>query len=128
MHADRWEDEVLLPTVRLHLGARKDCVFFRNATGLAESMSGGKVRYGLCKGGSDLIGFVRPSGRLVTLELKAPGGRESDDQKRFRALVNLGGGYSRVIEAPDKTKEGLAQALVLADEAVDEAIRTACRV
>jgi len=81
---------------RLHLGKRADCVFWRNAVGVAKTHGGHAVRYGLCRGSSDLVGFVRPSGRLTVIELKLPGGRLSDDQRRFLQLVNIGGGYGRV--------------------------------
>jgi len=122
---DRWEDEVLLPAVRLALGARTDCVLFRNSTGLADTPSGSKVRYGLCKGGSDLIGTVRPSGRMICIELKSPGGKLSEDQKKFINLINLAGGYARTLQAQEKSAEGVERAIVEAHAMIDQAIATA---
>lgn len=107
------EDE-LQARIRLSLGKRTDCVLFRNSVGLGTNQSGGRVRYGLSKGSSDLIGFIRGSGRFIALEVKTEVGRESEDQKRFRALVNLGGGFARVVRSEEE-----------ANAAVDEAIRTA---
>jgi hypothetical protein len=100
--------------IRLALGKRSDCVFWRNAVGVAKTHGDRATRYGLCRGSSDLVGFVRPSGRFVALEIKVEGGRVSEDQEKFLTLVNLGGGYGRVVRsieeanaAVDAAKEGI---------------------
>lgn len=47
----------ILADIRLALGKRDDCVMWRNHTGVAE-VENRKQRFGLVKGGADLIGFV----------------------------------------------------------------------
>lgn len=107
------EDE-LQANIRLSLGKRTDVVMFRNAVGLAETSKGHKVKYGLCKGSSDLIGFLRGSGRFVCLEIKTNSGKESEDQKRFRMLVNIGGGFARVVRSVEEANEAVNQAIATA--------------
>lgn len=97
--------------IRLSLGARKDCVFWRNAVGTGTNQSGNMVKYGLGKGSADLIGMVRPSGRTVALEIKLPGGRVSNDQQMFLALINSGGGFGRVVRSVDEANRAVDQAI-----------------
>jgi predicted NUDIX family phosphoesterase len=58
--------------------------------------------------------MVRPSGRLVAIEIKTERGKLSEDQRMFLAMINAGGGYARV-----------ARSVAEANEIVDQAIDTA---
>lgn len=114
--------------IRLALAERGDNVFWRNQNGVATYYKGGKtcpvckkktlgartwtVPYGLVPGSSDLIGLVQvevsncphdgltfPLAAFVGLEVKTPGGVESDDQKKYRRLVNNRGGVVEVVRS-----------------------------
>lgn len=44
------------------------------------------------KGASDLLGIWR--GRFLAIEVKRPGGKLTDDQVRFLAMINQAGGVA----------------------------------
>ena len=87
------------------LGAR----VFRNNVGVAKTENGSVVRYGLCNGSSDLIGWktitVTPDmvGReiavFVAVEVKAAKGRASDEQKNFINRVKESGGIAGIVKS-----------------------------
>lgn len=53
------------------------------------------IRFGIGgKGGSDLIGILRRSGRLIACEVKRPGQTPRQDQEDFLARVSASGGIS----------------------------------
>lgn len=65
----------------------------RNTTGFDERA---RARYGLGKGGADLVGIVAPFGRAIAIEVKAPGARtdpaHAKRQEAWRlAFMRLGG-------------------------------------
>lgn len=62
----------------------------------ALSKSNRYISYGLCKGSSDLIGIIKPSGRFFALELKTLSGKVTEEQVMFIKLVNNMGGYAAV--------------------------------
>lgn len=109
------EHKNLKNLIRLALGKRKDVVCFNNESGVADYGSF-MVRYGVGKGGSDLLCMVKPSGRWVALEVKTGNAVPDKQQKLFMQLVNDNGGYSSVVHS---VQEAL--------DAVDEAIYTAGR-
>lgn len=49
------------------------------------------IRFGLCEGSSDIIGWT-PGGRFVAVEVKAPKGKLSEPQRRFLEAVRDAGG------------------------------------
>lgn len=61
------------------------------------------VKYGLCKGSNDIIGFKseivngKPFARFLGMEVKTPGDTARPIQKRFIEMVNQSGGISRVV-------------------------------
>jgi hypothetical protein len=79
---------------------------FRNNVGLVESKDGRKIRFGLCKGSSDLVGWISKEiapedvGKRVAVfmavEVKQPSGKVTDEQVRFLASVRASGGISTV--------------------------------
>ena len=82
---------------------------FRNNTGLFVDSRGGRVRTGLCKGSSDLIGWLGCCARFLAIETKTENGRLTTEQANFLEVVNKSGGCGFVarsaIEAINKTKE-----------------------
>jgi hypothetical protein len=65
------------------------------------------VTFGLCKGGSDLIGVHSPSGRFLACEVKNAKGKVSDDQKKFLVAVNRAGGVAFVARSAQDAVEAL---------------------
>lgn len=75
---------------------------FRNNVGMLEDKKGNKVRYGLCRGSSDLVGWsfkvVTPSmvGKKIAIftavEAKAGRTKVTVEQQRFVDAVNKAGG------------------------------------
>lgn len=91
---------------------------FRNNVGLFTTEDGEKVRTGLCKGSSDLIGWhsivVTPDmvGRRVAvftaLEVKTEKGRASDEQLNFIEQVKRAGGIAGVVRSEGEALDLLA--------------------
>ena len=101
---------VMLAVPEIWPGAR----VFRNNGGIAEFKGGQKVRYGLCKGSSDLIGW-RPRvvdvsmlgatlAQFVAIECKAPGKDATASQARFLVAVERAGGLAIVAHGRDDIK------------------------
>ena len=68
---------------------------WRNNTGALKDATGRLVRYGLCKGSSDIIGIC-PDGRFLAIEVKKSTGRATPDQVRFIEAVRAKGGRAGV--------------------------------
>lgn len=79
----------------------------RNNTGFDADA---KVRYGLGRGGPDLVAIAR--GRFLGLEVKAPGGRLSDDQKLWHAAARRHGALIAVVQTVDEAVAAYERALV----------------
>lgn len=86
------------------------CKFFRNNTGAMKDENGRLVRFGLCKGSSDLIGF-RPTvitpemvGQTVAIfaaiEVKTPTGKPTPEQLHFLERVKALGGIAGIARSP----------------------------
>jgi len=91
--------------IRLALGHLDYVVVWRNNVGLGETRQGGRVRFGLAVGSSDLIGIVQTHsgiGRFVGLEVKKPGGKASDEQSRWLRLVQRLGGHGAVVHSVEE--------------------------
>lgn len=92
--------------IRLHYGTRSGLRLFRNNVGQCQAADGRVVRFGLCEGSSDLIGFtsVEITPEMVgqrlavftAVEVKTPRGRISDAQQKFIDLVRSAGGRAGV--------------------------------
>ncbi len=92
---------------RIRLACGRGAVrLWRNNTGALVDQQGRFVRFGLCKGSSDLIGLrsvvVTPEmvgqriAQFVALEIKAPQGVVSPEQQAFLRLVQQLGGIAAV--------------------------------
>lgn len=70
----------------LWLSANGQKLFWSNQTGALFAGAGRFVRFGL-KGSSDIIGALKPTGRMVVIECKTGGAVLSDQQKKFRVAA-----------------------------------------
>ena len=68
---------------------------FRNNTGVLKDKTGRPVKFGLCKGGSDIIGIC-PDGKFLAVECKTEKGRASPAQVRFIEMVQSMGGRAGI--------------------------------
>jgi hypothetical protein len=80
--------------IKLALGRDPRVVLWDNRV-----WSQGRSIPGLGPGSSDLIGIVRPDGRMIALEVKTTRGTTSDEQDLFLALVRDMGGHSAVVRS-----------------------------
>ncbi|UOF77748.1 hypothetical protein [Caudoviricetes sp.] len=82
-------------------------VVFRNNVGQLEDKTGRWVQFGLCKGSSDLIGWMRDTGAFVAIECKAGTAKTRPEQQLFIDMVAKSGGFSCVINDAKKLKTHL---------------------
>jgi hypothetical protein len=85
---------------------------FRNNVGQLYDRDGRIVRYGLCVGSSDLIGWrpvtITPEmvgqtiAQFAALEVKRKGGKPTGDQVRFIKAVQAAGGLAGVVTSADE--------------------------
>ena len=91
-----------------------DVRLFRNNTGALLDMQGRLVKFGLCKGSSDLIGFrsitITPDmvGQKIAvfsaIEVKDKG-KATVEQKNFINIINNAGGYAGVAKNVNDAKK-----------------------
>ena len=99
--------------IRLAIGSG-DVRLFRNNTGALLDMQGRLVKFGLCKGSSDLIGFrsitITPDmvGQKIAvfsaIEVKDKG-KATVDQRNFINIINNAGGYAGVAKNVNDAKK-----------------------
>ena len=99
--------------IRLACG-RGPVRLWRNNTGALVDKQGRFVRFGLCKGSSDLIGLrsvvVTPEmvgqriAQFVALEIKTAGGVVSSEQRAFLQLVQQLGGLGAVCRSIEQAQ------------------------
>lgn len=71
------------------------CLVWRQDTGAYKAPDGRLIRYGLCKGSSDVIGVAK-DGRFLAVEVKTETGRVSPEQVAFLDAVRRAGGRAGV--------------------------------
>ena len=71
------------------------CLVWRQDTGAYKAPDGRLIRYGLCKGSSDVIGLAK-DGRFLAVEVKTATGRVRPEQETFIAAVRRAGGRAGV--------------------------------
>ena len=72
------------------------CLVWRQDTGAYKDPKSGRlIRYGLCKGSSDVIGIC-PDGTFLAVEVKTKTGRVRPEQETFIAAVKRAGGRAGV--------------------------------
>jgi len=92
----------------IHIGLTESNMF-RNNVGTAKTSTGSVVKFGLCPGSSDLIGWteieITPEmvGKRMAiftgLEVKTATGRASEKQKKFIERVIRAGGISGIVRS-----------------------------
>lgn len=80
--------------------SKSGCTVWRNNTGALKDKTGRLVRYGLCKGSSDIIGMC-PDGRFLAVECKTSKGKATDNQWRFIHAVRAKGGRAGIARCAD---------------------------
>jgi hypothetical protein len=91
---------------------------FNNESGLADH-GHSMVRYGVGKGGSDLLCVVKPSGRLVALEVKTGNATPDKAQRLFLALINKMGGHAVVVHSVQEAMNAVNEAVYTAGRWVE---------
>jgi len=98
--------------IMLAVGGRPDTRVFRNTVGVGKHMDGSFVRFGLCPGSGDLIGWhtvtITPDmvgqkfARFLSIEVKrSKGNKASDEQINWTEVVARFGGIAIVARSPD---------------------------
>ena len=77
-----------------------DIVLWRNNVGHGVLSDGRHIDYGLAVGSADLVGIC--AGRFFAIEVKAPKGRVTDEQRQWIALVQSKGGFACVVRSVDE--------------------------
>lgn len=99
----------VLRAVRIALNRDGRVRVVRNNTGAAQTADGFFLRFGLGKGGADLVGLQRGTGRAVAFEVKTATGRVSEDQRRWGVVFEKFGGFYRVVRSPEEAIACLEQ-------------------
>lgn len=60
------------------------------------------IQAGLCKGGSDIIGIHRPTGRFIAIEVKNKTGRVTKEQENFLNAIKSAGGIAGVARSAEE--------------------------
>jgi hypothetical protein len=84
--------------------SRLGYVVWRNNSGMLYNKNGTPVKYGLCKGSSDLIGFCKGTGQFLAIEVKSSAGKLTESQIKFVDFVNKNGGKAIVCDDEKKLK------------------------
>lgn len=98
----------LLHRIREALVETGHVMLFRNNVGFDRER---RVKYGLGLGSPDLVGLLRPSGRLCGFEVKTPIGRVSKEQNLWHAAARSAGGFVAVVRSVDDAMLALHRAL-----------------
>lgn len=69
---------------------------WRNNTGVLRDARNRPVRFGAV-GSADILGVLRPDGRLLALELKRPGRKPTPPQEAWLEAVRQAGGVALVV-------------------------------
>ena len=93
--------------VRLDLASLPGCVMFRNNVGVAKYHDGTSmrtVRYGLCQGSSDLVGWTVVDGVAVFTAIETKAGKRpaTEAQMNFIAAVIRAGGIAGIARNSDE--------------------------
>lgn len=77
------------------------CLVWRQDTGAYKDPKSGRlIRYGLCKGSSDIIGLCA-DGTFLAVEVKTATGRIRPEQETFIAAVKRAGGRAGVARSAE---------------------------
>lgn len=90
-----------------------ELVLWRNNVGQMISADGRRVVFGVGgKGAADLLGIWRHAdgrGQFIAVEVKADNGKQTEEQRRFAALVEAKGGVYVVLRSVDEARRWAAE-------------------
>lgn len=81
----------LVASILLKFGSHPDVRIWRANVLVAKDARGRVVRAGIT-GQADISGLLGPTGRRIEIECKSPHGRQSDEQRRWQAMIEDRGG------------------------------------
>ena len=94
--AESVKSEANIQALILMALSQAGCLVWRQDTGAYKDPKSGRlIRYGLCKGSSDVIGIC-PDGKFLAVEVKTKTGRVRPEQETFIAAVKRAGGRAGV--------------------------------
>lgn len=96
----------------LALGSLPNIRIWKNATGVAQTMNGSVIRFGLT-GSPDLIGIIKGSGKFLGVECKTGQAVQTRAQKNFESMVKSFGGVYIVARDVKGLLKDLAQCTLL---------------
>lgn len=98
--------------ILLALGSRPGIRIFRNTVGVGRTPDGSIVRFGLCPGSGDLIGWTeltvtqemlgRKLAIFTSVEVKSDKGKLRPDQENWLKVVQAAGGFAIVARSPEE--------------------------
>lgn len=100
-------ETILVQLARLE-ASKLGYTLFRNNTGNLQDKNGRWVKFGLCIGSADLIGWHNKTGKFTAVECKIPGNRPTKEQKLFIDAVIKSGGIAGYITSIDELKKLLS--------------------
>lgn len=123
------EEHVIQQRIRAAISSEARC--WRNNVGQLLNEKGIPVRYGLAVGSSDLVGLVRPSGRMFCLEIKTAAGKASPEQLAWLETIRRFGGVAGICRSVDDAiaivelakQEDLARAISIVRALAPELLR-----
>lgn len=92
-----------------YLATREDLRAWRNNVGVGVLNGGHHVRFGV-PGQADISGILA-GGRRLEIEVKRPDGRQSEQQRRFQAMVERFGGVYILARSVGDVRSALDKAL-----------------
>lgn len=95
-------------TILTYLLARGDVFAWRNNTGAFSPRPGQFMRYGT-PGSADILGVWAPTGQLLAIEVKRPGGKLNPDQEAWSARVRSAGGVYLLATSVEDVEHVLGQ-------------------
>lgn len=103
-------EQEIQSAIRAALGREPDVLLWRNHVGAVQDLRGRYHTFGLAPGSADLVGILRPSGRLLALECKSAAGRLRPEQRAWLAVVRDFGGFAAVVRSVQDALDALARA------------------
>lgn len=99
--AESVKSEANIQALILMALSQAGCLVWRQDTGAYKDPKSVRlIRYGLCKGSSDIIG-ISPDGKFLAVEVKTKTGRVRPEQETFIAAVKRAGGRAGVARSVD---------------------------
>lgn len=97
----------LLFAIRDALLATQRVLLWRNNTGRLQDARGRWIQYGLGLGSPDLVGILRPHGRMIAVEIKMPGKVPEVHQASWHAAARDAGALVIVAHSVEEALAGL---------------------